>query len=290
VLSLSPSLGLVLPAEGHTVRLTLAVKPAPPVSYTTNVLAETITGNPDQVVLVGSHLDGVTVGPGINDNGSGTSANLEMALTVFRCFVPKNKIRFAWWGAEELGLLGSTHYVNDLVQNNPDELKKIALNINIDMIGSPNFFFGIYNGSSASQEIREKCTLIQLEFEKYFVSQRLPYALTAFDGRSDYGPFIEEGIPAGGLFTGAETVKNSTRRSIFGGLANTPYDPCYHGYCDSIDNISLGALTPMVNAAYTVLTTLSNSVDLVKAISSHKNHTTNKPFTYPKHPDAISRY
>lgn len=292
VLSISHWLGLALIEEGITVKLTLDVKTEKTVSYTTNVLAETLLGDATQVVLIGSHLDSVTGGPGINDNGSGSATNLEMALSIYNCLVQiKNKIRFAWWGAEELGLLGSTYYVNDLAQNNPDELKNIALNINIDMIGSPNYFFGIYNGSGAAEPIRQKCTMIQREFEKVFISQSLPYALTPFDGRSDYGPFIEVGIPAGGLFTGAETVKNSTRRSIFGGLANTPYDPCYHDYCDSIDNISVEALSPMVTAAYTVLTTLANNVELVKAVSNHRNLTSlDKPYTYPKHPEAITMY
>jgi len=292
VYAISNALGLALTAGGQRVRLHIDVETVKELSITTNVLAETMTGNPNNVIVVGSHLDSVTQGAGINDNGSGSSTNLEMALTTAKCLQnPVNKIRFAWWGAEELGLLGSRHYVTDLVQNNPEELEKIALNINIDMLGSPNFFYGIYNGSGAAPEIRDKCVIIQKEFEQFFQTQQEPFKLTPFSGRSDYGPFIEVGIPAGGLFSGAEEVKDATGRSIFGGLANTAYDPCYHDYCDSFENISQESITTMGAAAYHVMARLATSAELVHKISAGKNLTLDgKPYMYEQHPDAFSRY
>jgi len=251
-----------------------------------------MSGNPNNVIVVGSHLDSVPAGAGIYDNGSGSSTNLEIALTIFKCFRPPNKIRFAWWGAEELGLLGSRHYVDDLVNNNPPELERIALNLNFDMIGSPNFFYGVYNGSGADPTIRDRCEAIQREFEQYIQSIGEPFGLTSFDGRSDYGPFIEAGIPAGGLFSGAEVVKNSTRRAIFGGLANTAYDPCYHDYCDTFDNISAESLTTLASAAYVVTAKLANDGNLVRRFGSKNKQlaTPGRAFPYPNHPDAISRY
>jgi len=292
VYSISHSLGLALTREERTVRLRIDVETRKEDSITTNVLAETLGGNPNNVIVVGSHLDSVPAGAGINDNGSGTSTNLEIAINTFKCLPnPINKIRFAWWAAEELGLLGSRHYVRDLQQNNPDELNKITFNINMDMIGSPNFYYGIYNGSGASPDIRDKCVIIQREFELSFINQQKPYALTTFSGRSDYGSFIEIGIPAGGLSSGAETVKNSTRRSIFGGLANTAYDPCYHDYCDSFENVSEESLTTMASAAYHAVTHFANNVEPIQQISAEKKLA--KPgqfFMYEQHPDAISIY
>ena len=107
-----------------------------------NVLAETKTGNDDEVVMVGAHLDSVIEGPGINDNGSGAAALLEVAENMRRVN-PQNTVRFALWGAEEFGLLGSEHYVANL---NEEESRDIALYLNFDMIGSPNYFRGIYDG------------------------------------------------------------------------------------------------------------------------------------------------
>jgi len=249
-------------------------------------------GDPNNVIIMGSHLDSVLQGPGINDNGSGTSANLEMALTTFKCLKsPINKIRFAWWAGEELGLLGSRHYINDLVNNNPEELEKIALNINFDMLGSPNFAYGIYNGSTASSAIRDKCIIIQKEFENAMQNQQKPYIIKPFSGRSDYGPFLEIGIPAGGANSGSDTIKNSTGRTLFGGLANTAYDPCYHDYCDSIENVSVESLATLASAAYHTMVQLANNAELVQQISSKKQLALDgKLFTYEQHPDALSIY
>ena len=106
------------------------------------MLAETSSGRADNVVMVGAHLDSVSRGPGINDNGSGSAAILEVAEAM-RKVKPTNKVRFAWWGAEESGLVGSTNYVNGL---SPAEQDKIALYLNFDMIGSPNFGRFVYDG------------------------------------------------------------------------------------------------------------------------------------------------
>jgi len=272
--------------------LSINVETVKEITVTSNILAETINGDENNVVIVGSHLDSVPAGGGINDNGSGSATNLEIALTAHRCITsPANKIRFAWWGAEELGLLGSHHYVDDLVDNDPEELQKIALNLNYDMLGSPNFFYGIYNGSGAPEVIREKSTIIQKIYEQFFISSGKPFLPTPFTGRSDYGPFIEVGIPAGGLFSGAETVKNSTQRAIFKGLANTAYDPCYHDYCDSYDNISPESIETHGKAAYHVAAHFANNPLLFKELSANKKLAApGKYYHYKQHPDAISRY
>jgi Zn-dependent M28 family amino/carboxypeptidase len=222
---------------------------------TENIFAETPTGRDDRVVLVGAHLDSVTEGPGINDNGSGVSTLIEIAEEIAELGIePTNTIRFAFWGAEESGLVGSELYVSQLTKR---ERKNIAVNLNFDMVGSPNYVRFVYDGNGSDTETAGPVGSGQVEevFLDYFASQGLETEPTAFDGRSDYGPFIAVGIPAGGLFTGAEGIKTEEQAEIYGGTAGIAYDPCYHQACDTIDNLSGSALDEMSDAAaHAVLT------------------------------------
>jgi Zn-dependent M28 family amino/carboxypeptidase len=222
---------------------------------TFNVLAETAGGRDDRIVVVGAHLDSVPQGPGIQDNGSGSAAILEIAIQMAALDIqPRNKVRFAWWGAEESGLVGSQFYVDNLTKR---EIKDIALNLNFDMIGSPNFVRFVYDGDGSDTPLRGPAGSKAIEevFVDYFAGQFLENEPTAFSGRSDYGPFIAVGIPAGGLFTGAEGIKTEEQALIYGGTAGDQYDPCYHLACDTFDNISLEALDQMSDAAaHAVLT------------------------------------
>jgi Zn-dependent M28 family amino/carboxypeptidase len=201
---------------------------------TENVIAESRYGDPDEVVMSGAHLDSVPGGPGINDNGSGSAGILEVALQM-RHYKPKNKVRFAWWGAEEANLVGSTFYVNSLSEA---DHAKIALYLNFDMIGSPNYTFGVYDGDDSAAEGAGPgpagSAQIEQVFQDYFATQHQATAPSDFSGRSDYGPFIATGIPAGGLFTGAEVEKTAADVALWGGLAGVAYDPCYHEACDSL--------------------------------------------------------
>lgn len=227
---------------------------------------ETARGNPDNVVMTGAHLDSVLEGPGINDNGSGSATNLEIAEQLAKVKNLKNKVRFAWWGAEESGLLGAEHYVADLAENNPDALGDIALYLNYDMVGSPNFARFIYDGDNSTGEGAEGpegSDAIEQVFSSYFASQRLATAETPFDGRSDYGPFIDNGVPAGGLFTGAEGVKTPEEAKMFGGTAGEAYDACYHQACDTRANISMAGLDQMSDAAAHAVYVLSRSTKAV---------------------------
>ena len=217
---------------------------------TFNVLADTPRGDPNRVVVVGAHLDSVLDGPGINDNGSGTATILETAIQFAReGKKPQQQLRFAFWGAEENNLLGSTHYVESLTD---DELATIYANLNFDMLGSPNYVRFVYDGdgSENADGLGGPPGSAQIEslFTDYFAGKNLATAPTAFDGRSDYGPFIEAGIPAGGLFSGAEGVKTAEEAAVFGGTAGAPYDPCYHQACDTITNLSTAALNELGDA------------------------------------------
>lgn len=209
---------------------------------TYNVLAESRRGKSSNVVMAGAHLDSVNAGPGINDNGSGSAALLEVAEQMAKV-KPRNQVRFAWWGAEESGLVGSTYYVNNLTQEEQDD---IALYLNFDMIGSPNHVFFIYDGDDSdgvgAGPGPEGSAQIEDVFESYYEGVNLPYKGTDFSGRSDYGPFIAVGIPSGGLFTGAEGIKTPEEAALWGGTAGDQYDPCYHLACDTYDNNNLQAL------------------------------------------------
>ncbi|MGH2821148.1 MAG: M20/M25/M40 family metallo-hydrolase, partial [Actinomycetota bacterium] len=195
---------------------------------TTNVIADTTTGRVDRTVVAGAHLDSVTDGPGINDNGSGSAATLETALQMSRLGIePVNRVRFAFWGAEEAGLVGSAHYVDRLTAR---QVKDIALNLNFDMVGSPNFVRFVYDGDGSDTAVRGPAGSGKIEdvFVDYFTDQGLETDPTAQDGRSDYASFTAVGIPAGGLFTGAEGIKTAEQEAVYGGTAGVAYDPCYH--------------------------------------------------------------
>jgi Zn-dependent M28 family amino/carboxypeptidase len=201
---------------------------------TENVIAESRWGDPDEVVMAGAHLDSEPDTAGINDNGSGSAGILEVALQA-RNLKTKNKMRYAWWGAEESNLVGSTFYVNSLTE---EEHARIALYLNFDMIGSPNYTFGVYDGDDSagtgSGPGPAGSAQIEAVFQRFFDSRGEATAPADFTGRSDYGPFIATGIPAGGLFTGAEVIKTEADVALWGGIAGQQYDPCYHDPCDSL--------------------------------------------------------
>jgi Zn-dependent M28 family amino/carboxypeptidase len=236
----------------------------PPENITVqNVIAESKYGDPNNVVMAGAHLDSVIRGPGINDNGSGVAALLETALQLAKVR-PENMLRFAFWGAEEAGLIGSTAYVASLSQAERD---RIALYLNFDMVGSPNYTFGIYDGddSDATGSGPGPAGSAQIEktFEQFYTMVGEPFKGTDFTGRSDYGPFIAVGIPAGGLFTGAEVPKTVEEAAIWGGTAGIPLDPCYHLPCDTYDNVNLHALDVNSDAiAFAILKYAMSTDDL----------------------------
>ncbi|TYC57651.1 M20/M25/M40 family metallo-hydrolase [Marinobacter sp. BW6] len=241
-------------SDGGVV-VNLMVDASSEIRTTSNVIANSPEGRDDRVVVVGAHLDSVAEGPGIQDNGSGSAAILEVAIQMANQEIsPRNQVRFAWWGAEEAGLLGAQYYVDQL---SPRDIKDIALNLNFDMIGSPNFVRFVYDGDGSDTPLAgpNGSKNIESVFQEYFAAMSLAVEPTAFDGRSDYGPFIEVGIPAGGLFTGAEGIKTPDEAALYGGTAGEQYDPCYHLACDTFDNISLQALDEMSDAvAHSVMT------------------------------------
>lgn len=213
-----------------------------------------------QVIMFGGHLDSVPAGPGINDNGSGVAAVLEV-ITQMRGCAPTHQIRAAFWGAEELGLLGSTYYVEALSQAERDE---IAMYLNLDMVASPNPAMLIYDGDGSAFEVVGPPGSAEIEaaFTEHFAAQDVPTAETAFDGRSDYWAFIRREIPAGGLFTGAEDIKTAGAVAVFGGEADVAYDPCYHQACDDRDNYDPETLLRSARALASVVERFASTDEL----------------------------
>ncbi len=230
---------------------------------TVNVLAESRHGDPNNVVMAGAHLDSVTEGPGVQDNGSGSAALIEIAEQMAKV-KPRNAVRFAWWGAEEFGLLGSIDYVVNLTD---EELEDIAVYLNFDMIGSPNFVRFVYDGDGSdiapTIAVPPGSAVVEQLFLDYFDSQGLATEPTVIGARSDHFAFCVSGVPCGGLFTGAEGIKTPAQVAVYGGTAGDQYDPCYHLACDTFDNISLEALGQMSDAAaFSILTFAMNTESL----------------------------
>ncbi len=255
--------GIALSSSGSTAFIQVDPPESRPQK---NVIAELPGVNDDNVVMAGAHLDSVQAGPGIQDNGSGSAALLEVAEAIAKV-KPQNTLRFAWWGAEESGLVGSTAYVNGLSEA---ELDRIALYLNFDMIGSPNYVFFVYDGDDSdgvgAGPGPEGSAAIEKLFESFYMARGESWKGTDFSGRSDYGPFIAVGIPAGGLFTGAEGVKTPEEVAIWGGTAGDQYDPCYHLACDTFDNISLHAYDVNVDAVAFATLTYAFSTESVNGV------------------------
>ena len=243
VLGISAPLGseLARSAQAGNVRVRIAVSALTRRAKAVNVIAE-LPGRGGSVLL-GAHLDSVAVGPGINDNGSGSALVLEIACQVRRLGVrPAHGLRFAFWGAEELGLVGSTAYAQSLSAAQRAELRAV---LNFDMVASPNFGRFVYDGDSAPTGSKR----IEELFRAHFAAQGQAVEEVALEGSSDHAPFARAGIPVGGVFTGADAVKEPGLARRFGGAADRPYDACYHQACDTLANVNVRVLEQMADAA-----------------------------------------
>ncbi|TDW87328.1 aminopeptidase S [Kribbella pratensis] len=225
-----------LDAAGYTTTLQ-SFSTSAGTSY--NVIAEWPHGDANHVVMAGSHLDSVSSGPGINDNGSGSAGVLETALAYAASGqTPKNRLRFGFWGAEELGLLGSKYYVNNLPAAERD---KVELYLNFDMIASPNPGYFVYDDNPAGNGARD-------DLVAYFTGKSVQTEFIDVQGRSDHAAFRSLGIPTAGTFSGAEGTKTSAQATRWGGTAGSAFDPCYHRSCDTINNLDLTSLDRQIDA------------------------------------------
>ena len=241
---------------------------------TNNVIAETPGGRSDRTVVVGAHLDSVYEGPGINDDGSGSATVLETAEQISALKIkPVNKIRFIFFSGEEQGLLGSDFYSSNLTKQGVSD---ISVMLDYDMLGSPNYARFIYDGDGSDFGIPGPNGSGQVEqvFKSFWDSQGLKYQTIPFDGRSDYDGFTEVGIPAGGIFAGAEGIKSTLQAGLFGGTAGAAFDKCYHQLCDNLTNINNKGLGEHKDAAVHAVLTFAQTTSAVNGTDKGSSNAT----------------
>ncbi|KAL4995486.1 hypothetical protein BDV10DRAFT_174597 [Aspergillus recurvatus] len=260
-ISLADGEALVALAEEGPVAVDLWIDSVMENRTTYNVIAQTKGGDPNNVVSLGGHSDSVEAGPGINDDGSGIISNLVIARALTK-FSTKHAVRFFFWTAEEFGLLGSDYYVSSL---SPAELAKIRLYLNFDMIASPNYGLLLYDGDGSAFNLTGPAGSDAIEklFYDYFQSIGQATLETEFDGRSDYEAFILNGIPAGGVFTGAEEIKSEEEVALWGGEAGVAYDANYHQVGDTMDNLNAEAYLLNSKATAFAVATYANDLSTI---------------------------
>ncbi|KAH6952598.1 hypothetical protein DER45DRAFT_573674 [Fusarium avenaceum] len=232
--------------DGEKLEINLTIDVSVEKRETWQIIADTKEGDADNIVMLGAHLDSIQEGPGINDNGSGVAALLSIAQSIKKYKNFKNKLRFAFWGAEESGMIGSTYYVSNLSN---EEAGKIRFYYNYDMIASPKPYYIVYADSDA-HKAGAKFLYEYLKKEGY------PAEYTPFGASSDYVGFLALGIPSSGIFTGA----------------GAPQDACYHTACDDIKNINKEAFLVNAKAAGYAAASLALDVD---DVPKHEKSTMN---------------
>jgi Zn-dependent M28 family amino/carboxypeptidase len=212
---------------------TVVVEAVTTMGKTFNIIAETYGGDPENVLVLGAHLDSEILGPGMEDDGTGSAALVETAIQ-FANADPVNKIRFAWWAAEEVGLVGSTYYVESL---SDDEVESIIAYLNYDMIGSPNWV--IYLEAADADGGKGPADIIR----EYYITNDIPWD-EGFGGvcLTDPCAFFTAGIPYADTYTGSSEIMTEEQVDKYGGIAGEAHDPCYHLACDTIDNIGFDIL------------------------------------------------
>jgi Zn-dependent M28 family amino/carboxypeptidase len=250
-ISFAEGQSLATALEGGVVTLHITTSTLSETRTTYNVIADAPDGGrTDHTVVVGSHLDSVAAGPGINDDGSGSAQDLEIALKYEKAVKnPRNHLRFLFFGAEEEGLLGSAHYVASLDQAARNDIMAM---VDLDMMASPNYARLVYDGDGSDFPGDEGPTgsdVIEALFTNYWAGRGLASETIPFDGRSDYVAFTGVGIPAGGIFAGAEVKKTAEQVAKYGGEAGVPFDKCYHQACDTLANLNLQALDEFSDAS-----------------------------------------
>ena len=256
VIGVSYELGRSLDLAARTgggVQVRLAVDAVMGKRVTYNVLAHTPSDSDGQLIVVGAHLDSVSEGPGINDNGSGSAAVLEAALQFARNApeATKQRVRFGFWGAEEHSLDGSRHHVASLTEQ---QRRNIVLYINYDMVASPNYGRFIWGPEGSGDA---PGATAQREFAAYFRDNNLPVENNRGGGGragSDDASFFQKGIPTLSFYTGSSSTKRDAQAKLFGGTAGRPYDPCYHRACDTIENINRDVLEQNTRALLHTIT------------------------------------
>ncbi len=240
-----------------------------------NVLAQTKTGTPDEVVMVGARLDSPPGSPGINSAGSGVAAVLETALQLGPLPPVTNAVRFAFWGD---GINGAMDYVFGM---DSEQLNSIALYLNFDMLGSPNAGYFTDDGDQSglpgtgvrSADVPEGSAAIERTLAGYLNLAGKRPADMPLSIRSDYHPFLVAGVPIGGMTTGASQTKTTVQARLWGGQAGVAFDPEYLSVGDTIDNINRQALEVMGSGVAFAVGGYAESIRGVNGVTPHdKRH------------------
>jgi Zn-dependent M28 family amino/carboxypeptidase len=232
--------------SGSQVTISLATEIGSAIVH--NVVAES-RADSERVVMLGGHLDSVHDGPGINDNGSGTAGLLEVARLIAEEHA-SIRVRFALWGGEEFGSLGSRDYVEALSSAQREE---IAAYLNFDMIGSPNYVPFVYDAPTAAPGSKAVADFLVDYLEQAGIGAE-PMDLGS---SSDHASFDALRIPTGGIFSGATEIKSVAQAEAFGGTAGEPLDACYHLVCDTVENVDTEIAALFAEAALAVTLALA---------------------------------
>jgi aminopeptidase S len=221
-----------------------------------SVVAQTRTGDRRRVVMAGSHLDSVEEGPGINDDGSGVAALLEIAKRTGSAPALPNTVRFAFWGSEEKRREGSKSYVRGL----GDGARDVVAYLNLDMVGSPNggYFVQGGQGERPSETGPPGSAAVARVLTEELARTGVTAQTIPFTGDDD-AAFVRAGIPTGGALTGAGDAKTVEQARVWGGQAGAPYDPCYHAACDRLANVDRTSLSRYTDAVAAALTRFGTS-------------------------------
>ena len=244
------------------VQLTLNAKGS--VVKSRNILAQTKTGDPHNVVMAGAHLDSAAGSPGLNDDGTGVAAVLETATQLGSSPTVTNAVRFAFWGAEATGSQGASKYVAALDRTGLDD---IALYLDFDMLGSSNAGFFTYDGDQSGQpnpdvpaaSVPPGSAGLERTLAGYLNLAGARPADLPLGRANDYGPFLGAGIPVGGVTTGSEQRKSATQARLWGGRAGVPFDPNYDSPRDTIANVDRATLALVGPAVAFAVGTYANS-------------------------------
>lgn len=283
--SMTIPVGVIDPTADAALRrtdapVTLVLDNKPVMTTSRNVIAQTRSGDPDSVVMAGAHLDSVSSGPGINDNGTGVATILETALQMGSESGGANAVRFAFWGAGEVSADGSMSYLRSL---DADRLDAIALYLDFDVLGSTNAGYFTVDGDQSAQTATTVPALPQgsAGIERTLAGRLYAHGVRPADmpltRGTDYAAFLAAGVPVGGVTTGTSQRKSEVQARIWGGKAGVAFDPNYHTRADTIDNVDRDALTIMASTAAFAVGGYAQSIEGVNGVPAHDQRNRRTP-------------
>jgi hypothetical protein len=236
-----------------------------------NLIADSPYGDPDRIVAIDAHLDSI-YGAGMLDNASGSTTILDIALNLAKT-PTRNRLRYIWFGGEELGLLGSRYYTRNLT---PAELRTFAFDVDVDVTATPNYDILVADPAYASdvkrfpknvvpQSMRGNRAFAESFKGTGYVSQPARFGN---DG-TDSNAFSLAGVPNSGILTNQDCCKHHWETGIWGGYPGN-YEgtiPSFNGgcvdyphrWCDNLSNNDPALLELISRSVAYVTLTLANA-------------------------------